>query len=244
MALSDGTIERWSLADVLAIKPNLENRTLNFSGNYLHGEWNDSLGDPFEVCLLDNEFILVDGHHRQHALANGWLDNLPDTFAVWHREAETMDDIRARQDAHMEGKRTPNATQRASIIDKRLSLTDLESKQAKRIGITAVKQLGYKGKDALLKGKTDYIEEIRLIDTWGLTFEAARYPQGILAAMLKTARISPAQACDFWHKYDAKARGSKFIKRVLDRVEQGGIGEEYNAQLYATSVDSFDYWMD
>lgn len=27
MALSDGSIERWSLADVLAIKPNLENRT-------------------------------------------------------------------------------------------------------------------------------------------------------------------------------------------------------------------------
>lgn len=244
MALSDGNIQRWTLADVLAITANKENRAFNFSGNYLHGEWNDSLGDPFEAVIFNNDYILVDGHHRQKALSEGWLTELPDDFPVWVREAETWEDVRNRQDAHMEGKRTPNATQRASIVDKRLDLTDLESKQAKRIGMTAVKQLGFKGKDALMKGKMEYINEIRLIDNWGLGFESARYPQGILAAMLKTARVSPAQAREFWHKYDAKAKSSKFIKRVLDRVDQGGIGEEYNAQLYATSVDSFEYWIE
>lgn len=243
MALSDGVIDRWSLADVLGIKPNAENRSFNFSGGYLHGEWNDSLGDPFEVVIFNNEYILVDGHHRQHALINEWLTDLPDDFPVWIREAETWEDVRNRQDAHMEGKRTPNATQRASIVDKRLSLTELESKQAKRVGKTAVKQLGFIGKNALMEGKSEYIEEIKLIDTWGLSFEAARYPQGILGAMLKTARINPVKAADFWHKYDTRARGSRFIIRVMDAVDAGGVGETYNGHIYSSAVYCFEDWM-
>ena len=241
MAINSGEIVQWDLQHILNIPANKENRVFAFTKDYLYGKWKEC-GDTFEVLQINNEMILVDGHHRQHALRTGRLTHLPKTFSVWLRDADSFDDVRTRQNSHMEPKRAPSSRQKASIVDKRLGLSDFESPLAKRIGLTAVKQLGYKDKDALLNGKTEFLEEIKIIESWNLAFETARYPQGILAAIIKTVRMDSEAAKRFWTIYSNKQTGTKAVNQLMNEIEMGGLGEAFNSKIYSIAVNNFDLW--
>ena len=241
MSINAGIIVQWDLDKILKVPPNKENRDFSFSKDYLNGKWKEC-GDTFEVLRIHDEMVLVDGHHRQEALRIGRLTDLPKTFSVWLRDAENIDDIRSRQDSHMEPKRAPSSRQKASIVDKRLGLSDFESPLAKRIGLTAVKQLGYKGKDALLNGKMEFIEEIKIIESWSLAFESSRYPQGILAAIIKTVRMDKKAAKRFWTIYSNKQNNTKAVNQLISEIERGGLGEAFNSKVFSIAVNNLDLW--
>ncbi|PLL65758.1 hypothetical protein CWN05_26260, partial [Klebsiella pneumoniae] len=110
MALTIGELVKWTKDQILNVQDNVENRKLDFGKEgYLKGKWNDSLGDYFEVIKLNGVEILVDGHHRQDAIKRKALTDLPKLFPVLLREADSIEDIRNRQDALMENKRAPTA---------------------------------------------------------------------------------------------------------------------------------------
>lgn len=244
MALSTGTIVSWNKKQIIEVMQNIENRKLDFGKEgYLSGKWNDAFGDNFEVIALDGVNILVDGHHRQYAIKEGMLTDLPDSFSVWLREADSREDIRTRQDALMENKRAPSAGQRRDIASKRVLLTDLKSKHAKAVGATAYKRLGFKGSDILIKGGVAYREELFTFDSWDFKYERAMYPQGILAAILSTIKIDSQLSKKFWNGV-SNNESNKLIKKVRAKMVASGIGEQYNTECFTLATSMFDLWKD
>lgn len=244
MALSNGTIVSWNKKQIIEVMQNIENRKLDFGKDgYLSGKWNEAFGDNFEVITLDGVNILVDGHHRQHAIKKGMLTNLPDSFSVWLREADSRDDIRARQDALMEKKRAPSAGQRKDIAIKRVQLTELKSKHAKAVGATAYKRLGFKGSNVLIKGAESYRKELFIFDAWEFSYERSLYPQGILAAILYTIKDNAELAKKFWDGVSNK-ENNKLIKKVRGKMIESGIGEDYNKECFTLAKSMFELWRD
>lgn len=242
MALTIGTMVKWTKEQIINVQQNVENRKLDFGKEgYLKGEWNDAFGDMFEVIELDGVNILVDGHHRQHAITKNMLTGLPAEFNVLLRVADSIDDIRARQDALMENRRSPTAGQRKDIAVKRVGLKDLKSKHAKAVGVTAYKLLGFKGSTALVRGAEKYKEALFIFENWEFNYKQSLYPQGILAAILSTINDDDELAKQFWTDIDNKIK-NPFVKAVRAVMESSLTGESYNIQCYATANAQFSAW--
>ena len=242
MALTIGELVKWTKDQILNVQDNVENRKLDFGKEgYLKGKWNDSLGDYFEVIKLNGVEILVDGHHRQDAIKRKALTDLPKLFPVLLREADSIEDIRNRQDALMENKRAPTAGQRKDIASKRVKLGELKSKHAKAVGVTAYKQLGFKGSDLFIKWATDYRKELSIIDEWDIEYKKSMFSQGILAAVLKTIRMNEKLAHIFWTNVTKNA-SDKHSKKVRAKMIAGGMGEGYNSACFELATDRFEQW--
>ena len=244
MSIRGGNLEMWTKDQILNVSANKWNRDLALTKDYLIGDWIDN-GDFFEVLVLpDGCSVLVDGHHRQEALREeGRLVNLPEFFPVMIRKADDWEDVKARQDSHMEPKRTPNSRQKLSIAAKRAEVITLDSVQVRRTGITAFKLLGFaSGKDRLDRAYQALRDELIELNQWVIDFKPVRDPQGILAAMIATIKTDAAQAKAFWAKYEAEGRNNRNVNMVLDAIDPDGRGETYNAVLFGIATSAFRSW--
>lgn len=177
----------------------------------------------------------IDGHSRVHNWSNGRL-RAPETVLVVIYHTDNEEEVYKIYKSYTASETAATPFENAYTA-RIIANFEPQSKMMKKGMNSAFKRLGYKDVKA---GTVDCLEQLRLMDSWGINEGGVKYSNGAVAAMIKTLRNDPEIAPIFWEMYNS-GTGSQSILDLMEYLQDNGdrLGSGFAGELYNEILNRF-----